>query len=230
MGSATYVPCTWLNYTGCAMKLLKAVCFLVLLVTSASLALADGIDPIVSPSRGRTGSPPLTPTLTLDVPNSGLVTDDFTVKNGVVTAVSITFPAADVALGVTCGASNAFLDGGKFSLRKGGFAPVSNSNGTATCNYTSFTGTPPDEPRESVSRMELDCTLTNLGVIRDSDDCSGIPSGTDFSDLKFTIKGGKPDVGLTANSTISGVPEPASACLLMFGLTGLGVIRRRRAA
>lgn len=215
------------------MKFIKAVCFLALLVTSASFALADGIDPIVSPGRAHTGSPGLTPIVDLDVPNSGLVTDDFTVQDGVLTAVSITLPAVDVALGVTCGVSNAFLDGGTFDLRKGGFAPVLNQNGTATCNYTSFTGTTPDDPgeaNESVLKMELDCTLTNLGVIRDADDCAGVPSGTDDSDVRFTVFGGVGGADLTANSTISGVPEPASACLLMFGLSGLGVIRRRRAA
>jgi hypothetical protein len=210
------------------MKLLKAMCFLVLLATSASLALADGIDPIVSPGRSHTGSPQLLPVVSLDVPNSNLVTDDFTVEGGVVTAVSITLPAVDVALGVTCGPSNAFLDGGTFNIRTGGFAPVFNTDGTATCSYTSFTGTPPNEPSESVSRMELDCTLTNLGALHDADDCAGVPSGTTDSDVRFSIFGGVPDADLTANSVIT--PEPASACLLMFGLTGLGAIRRRRAS
>lgn len=212
------------------MKVLKAVCLLVLLTMSATLALADGIDPIVSPGRGPTGSPGLTPIVDLDVPDSGQVTDDFTVENGTVTAVSITLPAVDVALGVTCGTSNAFLDGGAFNSKTGGFAPILNQDGTATCSYTSFTGTPPNESQESVSKMELDCTLTNLGVIHDADDCAGVPSGTNNSDVRFSIFGGVGGADLTANSQFSGVPEPASLSMLMFGLTGLGVIRRRRAS
>ncbi len=212
------------------MKLLKVLCFVVLLVTSASLALADGIDPIVSPGRAATGSPGLTPVVDLDVPNSGLVTDDFTVEDGVLTAVSITLPGVDVNLGVTCGVSNAFLDGGAFNIKTGGFAPTINQDGTATCSYTSFSGPDPDEGPESVLKMELDCTLTNLGVIRDADDCAGIPSGTTNSDVRFTVFGGVGGADLSATSQFSGVPEPASLSMLMFGLTGLGVIRRRRAS
>lgn len=212
------------------MRLVKAACFLVLLVTSASFALADGIDPIVSPGRAHTGSPTLTPVVDLDVPNSGLVTDDFTVQNGTVTAVSITLPAVDVALGVTCGASNAFLDAGAFNLKMGGFAPILNQDGTATCSYTSFTGTNTDPNSESVTKMELDCFLTNTGTIRDADDCAGVPSGTTNSDVSFTIFGGVGGADLSASSQFSGVPEPASLSMLMFGLTGLGLIRRRRAS
>jgi PEP-CTERM motif len=187
------------------MKLLKAVFVLGVVLLSSSTVFAS----IVSPNRGPTGSPTLLPFESFEG------TTDFTVVNGVVVAVSITFPDAPNNF---CGISNAFLDGG---------GPVDNGDGTDTCNYAAFTGTnnDPSDFNESVKRMELDCFLTNLGVIRDADDCGGVPSGTSNSDLVFVVPEG---LEVTADSTITGTPEPASVALLLAGMVSLGFVRRRR--
>ena len=156
---------------------------------SAVAAKADGIDPRVTPSRGSTGSPVFLPALSLPV-TSSLQVDEYTVgAGGVVTSISITLPAADVALGVTCGVSNAFIDGGAYNGTTG-FAPVLNANGTATCNYTTFTGITNNEG-ESVLTLEHDCTSDNESslISPDFDDCAGVPGGTTNSDVIFTIEG-----------------------------------------
>jgi hypothetical protein len=206
------------------MKVTKVAGLIVVGLLSAGIALADGVDPRASAGRGPTGSPNFTPSLSLPVANSGSVIDDYTVNDGVVTSISITLPAADTALGVTCGASNAFEDGGAFNIKTGGFAPVINSDGSATCNYTAFAGTYDDQYgfKESVLEMEIGCTLSNLGVINDFEDCAGVPSDTTDSDVVFNIYGAIPGTPLAANSVVT--PEPASLALLVMGLVSLPLL------
>jgi hypothetical protein len=200
------------------------------------MALADGIDPRVTPGRGPTGSPDFTTSFALT--GSG----DFTVVNGTVTAISINLPAADVSAGfvLTCGVSNAFLDGGAATFDKTGvyFNPVSDPTTGQTCNYTSFTGVnnDPAGSNESILQQEIECYATNLGLLHDADDCAGVPQDTSDNhsqsgDVTFSVSGPLPGpdlapLGVTAVIT----PEPASFSLLLVGLTGVFAYRRRKLA
>jgi PEP-CTERM motif len=214
------------------MKVLKVAALLGLGFLSASMAFADGVDPRASPGRGPTGSPPFGASQNIPVADSGIVVDDYTVVNGLVTAISITFPAVDVALGVTCGASNAFLDGGKYNAQIGGFAPVMNADGTATCNWGPPYPTPPNyrTPGGNIPELEALCLATNTGGPNNPQDCEGVPAGTAFSDVVFTIEGAVPDVDLGSTGTIVTTPEPASLALLVLGLGSLALFYRRRLA
>jgi len=177
---------------------------------------------------------------------NGVVTDAYTVPDGdTATTISIVLPAADVNAGVTCGISNAFLDGGTTELVGGvlGFAPTITGTGaseTATCTWYAYTGPNTDPPgtTESVAQMNLDCYLTNVVNVSsklpllDPDDCAGVtgvPGGA-YNDVIFTIvdpvTGGGSADDITANTT--GVPEPSSASLLLLGLVGLGFFARRK--
>jgi len=80
--------------------------------------------------------------------------------------------------------------------------------------------------------MESDCTLSNLGIIRDFDDCAGVPAGTVNSDITLGINGPLPSGQGTVpiGVVVTGVPEPASLSLLMMGLAGVFMYRRRKLA
>jgi hypothetical protein len=219
------------------VRLTKVAWFLGVTLLSAGMALADGIDPRVTPGRGPTGSPPFTSVF--DLTGS----ETFTVVNGTVTAISINLPEADVSAGfvLTCGVSNAFLDGPgavHVDLMGAYFNAASDPTTGQTCNYTSFTGVnnDPAGSNESILQQEIECTATNLGLINDPDDCAGVPQDTSANqsqsgDVKFTVSGPLPGpdlapLGVTAVIT----PEPASFSLLLVGLTGVFAYRRRKLA
>jgi len=213
------------------MSSLKLLAVLGVLMLGASVALADGTDPIISPGRGPTGSPPAEPEVSLDVicPTSicGVVVDDFTVNDGTLTAVSVTFPEQDVSLGITCGQSDAFLDLGLF-------------NGN-TCKYSAYSGSMGEviqdlsETDAGIATLEAECLAyneygssppNNSTVTPDAAACIGIPSGTDQSDLQTLIQGAVEGVPLTANLVIT--PEPSSLALLVLGLGFVAIFACRR--
>lgn len=231
------------------MRFRIALLAVVVLGLSATIARADGVDPLGAPGRGPTNSlGPFGAVQGVPVCDSSdasdcstvsgnTITDDYDVENGTVEEISITFPAADVALGVTCGVSNAFVDGGKYNATLGGFAPVLNGDGTATCNWGQYP-TPPNfrtlgMTAQQIMQLEALCTASNMGGPNNPDDCEGVPSGTAFSDVVFTITGaipalpGSPDA-LGSTALIANTPEPTSLALLVLGIGSLAFFYRRR--
>jgi hypothetical protein len=233
------------------MRFRIAFLAVVVLGLSAAITRADGVDPLGAPVRGPTKSlGPFGANQGVPICDSSdasdcstvsgdMITDDYDVENGTVEEISITFPAADVALGVTCGVSNAFVDGGKYNATLGGFAPVLNGDGTATCNYGQYP-TPPNYRTvgltdSEILQLEALCTATNMGGPNNPDDCEGVPAGTDYSDVDFVITGaipalpGSPDaIGSVAAIVIT--PEPTSLALLALGIGSLAFFYRRQLA
>ncbi len=226
-------------------KLTGLIAFVLLLASSAAATK-------ITPNRGPTGSPPCGSSLTLAVTSAGNNfpfaddEDNCTAEDGTVTALSITFPTVDALAGVTCGISNAFLDGGVdgetgyYISSLGGFSPVINNPGaneTATCYYTTFTGVSKQPPGiETIPRMEQDCSVTNFEYtatspkLVDAEDCAGVPDPGSFSDVDFTITGAVGGVSLAGTTTVTPTPtpEPASLAFLVLGLGSLGLFVRRR--
>ena len=231
------------------MKLVKMFWLVALVLCTASLALADSTDPRVSPGVGPGHSP--------TCESSGtLVGPDCAVQSGTATGISISL-ADSSGDTLTCGVSNAFLDapttGSTFHFDPATdptapwYFTAFNNGTTQTCNYTSFTGVNDESPTEiayenntlapcvlnvlaSCTIAQNDCTLTNISMglgtrYNDADDCAGVPTG---SDLVYNVVGATSNDVLTGS--ISGVPEPASLSLLMIGLVGLFMYRRRKLA
>jgi len=219
------------------MRFRMALLAVVVLGLSATIARADGVDPVAAPGRGPTGSPTCGAALDLSVSSSGTVTDDCTVVGGTITEISITFPEADVELGITCGVSDAFVDGGIYDPATGGFAAVPDTNGDGgeTCNWGKYPTPPnyrtPGMTAAQIAQLEALCLATNSGGANNPQDCEGVPAGTDYSDVEFVITGAIPGVSLSGTEVITPTvvtPEPTSLALLVLGIGSLAFFYRRR--
>jgi hypothetical protein len=210
------------------VKLAKTALVAALVLCTAGFALADGVDPVdplVSAQRAPTGSPTC---------GSGPITSiDCTVPAGVtLTAVTITLPQADGLL--TCEASNAFLDPvpGSSLMVVGGVPEFAStvSDGIQTCSWTASTVQPPYPQGTDVQILAAEnaCLAENLGPPPPVDGaCGGIPGGTDYSDEDYVA----PGTSLTGlSATLTFVPEPGSFAMLLVGLAGVLLYRRRRLA
>jgi len=222
------------------MRALKLIAVLSVVMFGASVALADSADPQFNTTRGPSGSPPPPESVTFVVPADSQTTPvpgetEFTVSNGLTLiqeSISVELPADDV----TCGVSNALLDGGAFSSSLGGFAPTYNTaTGMSTCTWTAFTGegaAVDDGTFATESKLEGNCQAYNgSNELEDPSgiaaDCIGIPGGTPNSDVVFSvINDSSNSISVTADSTV--VPEPGSAAMLIVGLAGLGLLAYRR--
>lgn len=236
------------------MKLVKMFWLAALILCSASLALADGADPRVSPGQGAYPDP--TPCIITTSSASCTVTSN---------VLEVEFSTAN---NVTCGISNAFLDdpsnttGGAPSaaiyspITSGGIANIQNyefAPSGGECIYLAYTGTtPPDalspaQPcigdfSELCTPAANGCTLTNLtaglagapfpadlGYANDPQDCTGI--GAAQGDvISFSLLGAPDGFSLAPEIITVNGPEPGSLALLMVGLSALFVYRRRRTA
>lgn len=224
------------------MRALKLIAVLSVAMFGASVALADSTDPQLTPVRGPSGSPPPPESTSFLVPGDSQTTPtpgitEFTVSAGqtlVEEVLSVANPSD--ALNVTCGVSNALMDGGTFSSALGGFASTYNSaTQTSTCTYTAFTGegaAVDDGSLLTEAMLEGNCAAYNgSNELEDPSgiaaDCIGIPGGTPNSDVVFSVLN-ESDTAITVTADSTVVPEPSSAAMLTLGLVGLGFLAYRR--
>jgi hypothetical protein len=180
-------------------------------------------------NNGPHGSPPLDPIVRIacppSLPSCTSATVDYTVVSGTVTAVTETLSAAYNVGTFFCGPSDALLNVNFFA---------SDVGGTYTCKFVAYSGPPVIEPPETIGQMQQGCLATNLAnllglsaLYSDPDDCAGVSSESAYSDLVLSQFDTTP--GATSTAAVTITPEPGSVSLLLAGMVGLFIFRRKLA-
>jgi hypothetical protein len=198
-----------------------------LVLFAASIARAD--DTRVNMNGGPGGSPPCGSNSASADPNTGALTTDCNVTNATGTVTTFSFEVADantIGGGLTCNSNltNIGWTGTLTSHISGGVdictltAPESVSD--ATDDFLEELGDPHHV------RNDHDCDLDDFVL--------GIPVGCDIK-INNTVGGLSPfvggaPVGFSSNGdSLPSLPEPGTLGLVLVGLTGLPLIRRKLA-